>query len=457
MNPANLSRWLSPGSDRSIRSVLAALACVSGGLALYASFIPLRYQPMGWEETWERFLQIPWLQLGLEKRADWVGNGLVLIPFGFFLCGFLQWGRQGIIWKITGGLGFAAFHVFLVCFIEYVQIWFPPRVLSQNDMFAGYVGGLVGWGLWHCVGDRVVAIALQFLNAPRGIARLSIVAQCCAAGLFLFGLLPLDVMLTPAEWGKKAELDRFCFIPFTDWQGLRDVAKSIALCGWAAPLGIVLAVRYGERPARMHVLYWAVAIELASLPIYHRHTSSTDIVLAAAMGCLGVWVAKPVLSSLSRMDQASAWLLASLAWGVTLVFSFVAKADRWVTDQQEILDRLGGIIAVPFARAQRSSEFEAIENILLKLSVFALLGFLLTGWCSRGPSVDRGRFRMHWHVKFAVLWVMAVAIAIEVLQACLIPLVADATDLLLYGTGAAMGAISFLLLVPRWSMDAHAD
>jgi len=196
---------------------------------IYASIIPIRYTPLSWTDTWFRFTQIPWLTLGLEKRADWVANGLVLIPFGFFMSGSILWKRSNILLSLSFFVLFAILHGAFVCAIEFFQIWFPPRVLSQNDMLAGYLGGLAGVTFWHAVGQRVVEEVFKFIRSEPGLPRITILAKCCAIGLLLYSLMPLDVMLSLSEWKQKFWQDRMTFIPFSDWQGVKEAVLSILL------------------------------------------------------------------------------------------------------------------------------------------------------------------------------------------------------------------------------------
>lgn len=436
--------------DITIRYTLGILAGLAGLMVAYASVMPLRYAPLSLAETWSQFQQIPWFQLGIERRADWVANGLILIPFGFLFAGFLHWRRPSVVWKLISFLGFAVLQALFVCAIEFAQIWFPPRVLSQNDMLAGYIGGLLGFLLWHGVGDRFVDTVLHFFRLPSGLPRISILTQLCALALLLYGLLPMDVMLTPEECGLKATSGRITWLPFSDWTGIRDAIKDAILCSWALPLGVVLSLRYGPQKAICQTLAWCVAIELISLPIFGRHTSVTDVVVSGLLGLTGVWLAKPIMRMLVRCDLASTWLLAAVAWSGVLLVGFLVRYERLVTNRQELTERLWGILTVPLARAHSSSEFEAAENILVKLLLFAMLGFLLAGWCNRGkrPGQATGHPVGNWRFLLAVFWIITIGLSIEILQAFFMPLVPDVTDLLLYGTGSTLGMLGFSLLIP---------
>lgn len=80
------------GMSRS--SIWLSLGLLLTGLLLNATFIPLNYTPLTWSESRERWKFIPWLNLGLYSRADWIAkhyeHGLAIecfrpeeIPRGF--------------------------------------------------------------------------------------------------------------------------------------------------------------------------------------------------------------------------------------------------------------------------------------------------------------------------------------------------------------------------------------
>ena len=57
---------------------------------VYGSLVPLDFTPLPLDEAIERFRRIRFLNLGIGSRADWVANGLLMIPLAFLLCGSIQ-------------------------------------------------------------------------------------------------------------------------------------------------------------------------------------------------------------------------------------------------------------------------------------------------------------------------------------------------------------------------------
>ena len=54
---------------------------------IYGSLIPFQFRSLPIEEAINRFRHLPYLNLGIQSRADFVANILLFIPLSFFLMG----------------------------------------------------------------------------------------------------------------------------------------------------------------------------------------------------------------------------------------------------------------------------------------------------------------------------------------------------------------------------------
>src|SRR6185295_11468204 len=61
---------------------------------VYGSLVPLDFRPRSLESALRDFSQIPYLELGLESRADWVANLILYIPLPFLWLGALSRERK---------------------------------------------------------------------------------------------------------------------------------------------------------------------------------------------------------------------------------------------------------------------------------------------------------------------------------------------------------------------------
>ncbi|MEM8668633.1 MAG: VanZ family protein [Planctomycetota bacterium] len=434
-----------------MRRLFAAIAAVMLLLVIYASALPVRFVPISWTDLWTRFVNTPWLSLGLDRRADWVANGLILIPFGFFYAAAWDWPSSSFGRKQLAFVSFAIVHAVIVCFIEAMQICFPPRTVSLNDMLAGYVGGIFGIFLWFLTGNRIIQSAAGFLASPKGPERLVILARWCAFALVLYATMPLDVMLATEEWQLKHQSGGFVIVPFADWAGATSFMKSILMNGWALPFGVLLKRQYGDHNrAIQYLTLWCVVIELASLPIYTGTTSITDTIVRLTIGIVGVFSSDQVFRYANKLDRPWIWFAASLSVAIVTYVAFLARYETVITDHAVVMERVQNILVAPFARAQQASELVAAQNIAGKLILFAALGFLLSGWRDRQAT---SRPATGIVVASSAL---GLGITIEVSQAFLSPFVPDITDVLTYLVGAMVGLVAFRLLIPEANSKEEA-
>ncbi len=56
----------------------------------------------------------------------------------------------------------------IVVGIEFLQLWFPNRTVSQNDIVAGVVGAIVGSCLWMLIGPIMASMSDRFFSLPPG-------------------------------------------------------------------------------------------------------------------------------------------------------------------------------------------------------------------------------------------------------------------------------------------------
>ena len=174
------------------------------GLIVYGSLVPLEDTPLTIELAWQKIQQTEMLQLGIESRADWVANGILYIPAGFLVADWLI-GHSPKKFRLPAMLLAFAICASLAFGIEFTQIFFPPRTVSQNDILAECIGSLVGIALAPFFGQWVRQI-LDEITATNeaGTSRL-LVAYLIA--YIAYSLFPFDFVLSPAELFAKINSD----------------------------------------------------------------------------------------------------------------------------------------------------------------------------------------------------------------------------------------------------------
>ena len=425
--------------------MLAAGALFSLIFVVYASLVPLNYTAKPLDETVAEFKKTPWFQLGIERRADWVANGLIMLPAGFLAAGAIDWRRKRRWMLVFASPLIVALLVATVFAIEFVQIWFPPRVVSQNDIFAGAIGSVAGVLLWWLVGRSLLGQLEQFVLSEPGLAKWKLLMNFGVIGLLIYNLMPLDVLISFDELREKWNAGEIRIIPFQEFQFSRKAILFLAIaCARLVPYTFVTTLQNGMRYAVAQGLTLALLLELVKVPIHSRPASATGVV-ATALGVLIVACGASMLMRwLAFLDRAVVWFMGAVGWTGIMLVGFLGRFDSIERDPAVLEQRLQGILVIPFARAHASSEFEAGQNILVKLVVFGALTFLLSGWCSR----QRTKTKLRLAATVSIIGCVVLGLGIEAAQVFLPPLVPDATDFILYGIGALLGVLGFRMMIP---------
>lgn len=204
-------------ADQRIRGPLAALCLTYAVFVVYGSLVPLDFTPVPWDRAWHAFRHIPFLHLGIASRADWVANVLLFIPLGFLTPTLLAPGSRAGRWGATITVLIGCLLASLT--IEFVQLFFPPRTVSQNDIMAESLGGLIGVIAGWCLGGAFVRWVTDWslTRSPASLAERILWGYLAA--LLLYSVLPLDLTISPAELYHKWQQGLFNPMPFSSFNG----------------------------------------------------------------------------------------------------------------------------------------------------------------------------------------------------------------------------------------------
>ena len=434
---------------------------------VYASLIPLRYEPLGWHEAIERFGGLRWLDLNVYRRADWVANGLAVIPFGFLLAGAADRNHAISFRYVLQIVVIMACGILLVVLIEFTQLWYPPRTVSGNDIAAGCVGAMVGPVLWLLLGrpyleqlNRLKSLPRQELLSPKN-ARILLIIY--AALLIAYSIMPLDIMLNLEEWQIKYQKGRFAWFPNT------DITAQDTLAGWLElgstlflssarmlPLGILVYRSKLTRTALVLLVGFPIILELFQAPIFTRYTTFIDALCGWIGGLLGLMLAAN-WSHVTRLNQ-NKYLRMMLVLTCVLVIelAFNGRYESLCT-AAEINTNWKYFWAPPFSKYYYTTEFLAASNFAGKALTFAVLGFLVANLQHDRKVLQRDRKVLtkkmaYWENCFYSGLIFLFAVFVELPQVYLQPFIADASDVFIYLSGAAIGWRIYQLL-GYWAPD----
>lgn len=412
---------------------------------VYGSLVPLHYQWRPWDDALQAFQRIPFLDLGIGSRADWVANLLLFIPLAI-LAGLQLRDPSRLRWRLLHMMWVWPLMVLLAVAIEFTQLYFPGRTVSQNDIFAEALGGLLGATVFVVLGPQLISWLRRFDAALSASSRVQRVLQAYLLVLLGFSLLPLDLTLSPVELYRKWADGRLILLPFAASHGsgaeiLYELLTDVLV--WV-PVGLLWGLSGNLTLAQVcgRTLAAAAAIEFLQLFVFSRVSDITDILLSAVGASAGAWMASRMRLSGTRLTPEQRRKLAGLALGPWLVvvlftfwFPFDFDASRWTwAALQDMLTR------PPLTTYYMRSEFGATNELLRKLGFFVPAGILLR------LALPRQGWRLLWCLP------LAVGLLIEMVQLGMPGKVADLTDAALNLLGAWLG-----WRLTHWVATASAD
>lgn len=447
------------------RGLLWLAALVYTAFVIYGSLVPLEYRAIPWDEALARFSAIPFLRLGIGSRADWVANLLLFIPLTFLWMGVFATGR-GRGPHILAMLAMMLAAATLSVGIEFTQLFFPQRTVSQNDIFAETLGGIVGVLAWWGTGRRFVDWLQSWQHNHARAALAERLAWMYLAGVLVYNVLPLDLTISLVEIFHEWQEGKINLIPFARLPGdpayaLYEIATDALI--WA-PLALLWRLDGTRSAWRVWGMTLATAgmLEFLQLFVYSRVSDVTDLFTAAVGAALGVWIGGHRAARDAPVRQSLPWagglpFFLAAGWMAALLFVFWFPFD-FHTDGAFIKSRLDLVHWVPFEVYYFGTEYRAITEVLHKTLFFAPLGGLLAWGVTRQQWRWRGPL-----FALAMLVLVLMPAAIELGQLMLPHKIADATDWLLAWLGGltGYGMARRMLRAPRHAVpvrqSTHAE
>ena len=184
-------------------------------LVIYASLVPLNFRPLLMTEALNRFSDIPFLSLGIDSRADWVSNILLFVPVGYLWAGTFLVNTNSRVLIVIVTFCVVLFSVIFSLCIEFTQLWFPPRTVSQNDIFAESIGATIGGLLWCYIGQTVTDWIYSYTRQESRKKKIDWWLEIYMIGLVLYHFIPLDLTISSGELAHKFSQGKIRIIPFS--------------------------------------------------------------------------------------------------------------------------------------------------------------------------------------------------------------------------------------------------
>lgn len=416
---------------------------------IYGSLVPLAYQPMPLASALSRFNTIPYLDLGIESRADWVANILLYIPLAFLgaaaVSGFRQpWVRALLTFAVLCGCLATAVS------IEFTQLFFPPRTVSLNDLIAETIGTGLGILIWLFWGR-------YFLKLYRQIALGSLLSVQAAIIFYVLiylalSLFPFDFATSLTELDARLASDSVALFVAPAWcgeSGLRCVIKLLVEMLLLMPLAALFSLlRYTPNKLLVSVLTgFLLGVLIEGVQVFLASGVAQGLSIVTRMAGMGMgtllcgWAAKQPLATWRKFLRPAVFL--SIAPYIVLVLGINGWfTGGWLTTETA-LAKLADTHFLPLYYFYYTTETAALVSLLSNIGSYLPIGVLYWLYSCRAP----GATKAHWLT--VGLTAALFAILIETGKLFLADKHADPSDILIAFIAAA-GTYSFMQRARRW-------
>ena len=361
------------------------------GFVVYGSLVPLDFHPRSWDQAWEIFQNIRLLNLGTQGRADWVANGILYVPVGFLTATLFTRFKthRPLVLAIIASL---LFSFSLAVTVEFAQLFFPPRTVSINDIFAEFLGSILGAVFAARWSDRFRSFLSTLLGNPD---RLVIhLLKAYAIAYVAFSLFPYDFLVSVSELEWKLRSGGWGWLVETAPMrgGITfSLAKLFAEALAAVPLGLALCQLTTGRQtcstARAFRLGAALGltIEIAQFFIVSGVSQGLSVLTRATGMYLGalLWQHR---ARLHPLRLASGFRRFGLPLGILYLLALVAVngwfEHRWL-GLDAALHGLKDVHMLPFYYHYYTTEQVALLSLTSICLMYAPIGILT--WASWNP------------------------------------------------------------------------
>jgi VanZ family protein len=355
---------------------------------VYGSLVPLDYHYHPLHEAWAQFEHIRYLTLGAAERADWVANIVLYVPLSFFLSAWKAKDPASVPGRLL-----RASWVFILCTlvavgVEFAQIYFPPRTVSQNDIVAELIGSAIGIAVWHTAGARLSGLWRAVNTGGPSAVRAALVLYLLA--YLAVSFFPYDFLVSWSEFAAKlaTHRDSFFLSPQSCASAVRCVAKGGYEVMAVVPLGVLIGMLSARgRPGRLRAaLLWGALLGLVTESVQlflESGTAQGASVLTRMVGTgLGVLLYQelplPTLRSLKSHLRPAVMLVFPL-YLVALMALQGWFTSRWLP-LPEGLARISDLHFLPFYYHYYTSEAVALVSLLRNAALYAPVGLAYWGW-----------------------------------------------------------------------------
>ncbi len=377
-----------------LRIWCAWLALGVAAFAAYISLVPFNFRMPhdGWASALSRTLET---RIGIS--GNFLANGVMLAPFGFFGAGALLSARSGLLRK-----AFTAVLILLVSCgisisIEALQVFVPGRTPSLGDITAQTAGTIAGLAAWFVLGRDVRTWSAKLASGTGDALRSMLAAYAVVRGFIL--LHPLDVTVDLGALAGRWHSGRIVINPLHSdafhWDLIPSVLSDFVL---AVPIGLFAALagtlpgmRRQAGPAlALGALYFTFG-ELAQVLIQSRTADTFDLLVNLSGMAVGVWLVSLMLDrpAGSPIRSRSLVPVAGVLCCAGLYIAYNWSPYDFSVSLSVFHHRFRPLVAAPFRGYYENPDFKALGDVLVKTAMTVPIGVFLERWIRFGRTPYR--------------------------------------------------------------------
>ncbi|AUB80800.1 VanZ family protein [Candidatus Thiodictyon syntrophicum] len=347
---------------------------------VYGSLVPLEVGSLAWDQALAQFQRVPYLDLGVGNRADWIANIVLYVPLAFLGCAALLGVRRAGWWTPLGLILVAGFCVAVALGVEFTQQWFAPRTVSLNDLIAETIGTLIGILLWVFGRGRVA----RGLDAITVGGRASVLAALVTGslGYLLLSFFPYDFVVSFDELRGKLAGGNQGWLVAPGCGGLLRCAAGLTIEALAAaPLGLLASLLWPRLRLRTLFLVGVLAglvLEPLQLLLVSGVTQGLSVLMRGSGLVLGA-LAGQLLGERGPRPVARLVVRAAPLLGLPYLAGMLLVSGWFrspAVSAAAALARLSEVRWLPLYYQYYTSEAVALTSALAQLGLYFPFGLL---------------------------------------------------------------------------------
>ncbi len=440
---------MSPSLQHRLAGLLPTFVVGYFAFIVYGSLIPFELRDFTFPEAIEAFRNIRYLELGVASRGDWVANILLYVPLGFLL--MANGHSAGTRRPWTDAIFILLFCSLVAFTIEFLQIFFKPRTVSENDLIAEHIGSALGIIAWWAAGKSLLKSVQTISLGGRTAVRAALIIYTLA--LFALALFPFDILISLDEVRERLDSDLVALLVADRSNGgfFRALASFFASTAAYFPIGLMLQYsdkRRSDGIAGAVILGALFGTAIEALQFFVASAVSEGLgIVSAVLGVsagyiVGNWSRDvPILPLARRTGQLALLLLpAYLLAGMALNGWF---SSPW----QSITDGLRSFnprSLIPFYYHYFTTEAAALRSTIFNAALYLPIGLVFLALRSGGYPPAMSSMRT------SVLVALGIAFVFELGKLFVTAKHPDFTNLIIAALSSAGGYLALSWLQHHW-------